>query len=183
MENILETFFSVIGKLEKNEIPYMVVGSIAAMIYGEPRLTHDMDLVIDVLPQHATKLEKLFPIEEFYCPPLEVLASEIIHRGQFNLIHPSTGLKIDFMVRKDSQHGRCEFARRRKAPFWEGCEVYIASSEDVIIKKLDFYREGGSEKHIRDIRGILAGTHTDQAYLSEWISKLGLTEQWKKVIE
>lgn len=159
----------------------MIVGSVAAMIYGEPRLTHDMDLVINISPADASKFEGLFPLEEFYCPPKEVLVSEIVHRGQFNLIHHETGLKIDLMVRKETEHALSEFRRRRKVPFWQSLAAYVASPEDVIIKKLDFYRQGGSEKHLTDIRGILAQTEIDKAYLQEWITKLGLMAEWKKV--
>jgi len=180
LQGLIPTFHSIIQKLEENQIQYMVVGSIAAMIYGEPRLTHDMDLVIDVALKDATKFESIFPGSEFYCPPPEVLVSEIIHRGQFNLIHHETGLKVDCIVRKETEHAKSEFQRRRKAPFWQGFEVMIASPEDIIIKKLDFYREGGSEKHLTDIRGILAQTNIDEAYLQGWISKLGLTNEWKK---
>lgn len=158
----------------------MIVGSVAAMVYGEPRLTHDMDLVIDILPKDAVKFEPLFPLAEFYCPPREVLVSEIVHRGQFNLIHHDTGLKIDLMVRKESEHSLVEFNRRRKVPFWHGFEAYLASPEDVIIKKLDFYRQGGSEKHLTDIRGILGETAIDDAYLAEWVTKLGLLTEWQK---
>jgi hypothetical protein len=181
MQDFLGTFFSVIKKFEENQIPYMIVGSIAAMIYGEPRLTHDMDLVIDILPKDVMKFESLFPLTDFYCPPEEVLRAEVVHHGQFNLIHHETGLKIDVIIRKESPHSICEFSRRQKAPFWQGFEVFVATAEDVIIKKLAFYREGGSEKHITDIRGILAQTSVDERYLNDWISRLGLTEEWKRI--
>lgn len=181
MQNFLQVFSDVIRKLDEHQIPYMIVGSIAAMIYGEPRLTHDMDLVIDILPQDAGKFVTLFPEEEFYCPPTEVVTSKIVHRGQFNLTHPESGLKIDFVIRKETEHAACEFSRRRREPFWEGLDATIASPEDIVIKKLDFHRQGGSEKHITDIRGILSQTELDDAYLQSWISKLGLEKEWKKV--
>lgn len=181
MQGLIPTFSAIVQRLEANNIQYMIVGSIAAMIYGEPRLTHDMDLVIDIAPQDAKRFEALFPGSDFYCPPLEVLSSEIVHRGQFNLIHHDTGLKIDCVIRKETEHAKAEFDRRRKTPFWEGLEATIASPEDVIIKKLDFYREGGSEKHVSDIRGILAETEIDQVYLQAWIEKLNLSTAWRKV--
>lgn len=180
-QNMIGVFTTVITKLESESIPYMVVGSVASMVYGEPRMTHDMDLVIDILPEDASKLQNLFPIKEFYCPPIEVLNSEIIERGQFNLIHQTTGIKIDLMIRKNSDHGKTEFDRRQKVPFWQGSEVFIATPEDVIIKKLSFYREGQSEKHLRDIRGILTETTIDKEYLNYWIQKLSLSSEWDKV--
>lgn len=114
-------------------------------------------------------------------PPSEILKDEIINRGQFNLIHHESGLKIDVMIRKQSPHAIEEFKRRKKLSFWKGFEAYVASPEDVIIKKLDFYRMGVSEKHITDIRGILANSTVDQEYLNRWIQILGLSQYWSKV--
>lgn len=151
------------------------------MIYGEPRMTHDLDLVVEVAPGDAARFGELFPEERFYCPPIEVIRSEIVHRGQFNLIHHDSGLKIDLMIRKETAHGRGEFARRRRVPFWEGTEAFVASAEDVILKKLDFFRQGGSEKHLRDIRGILAETEIDRAYLDLWVGKLGLEREMSQI--
>ena len=180
-KNMIGVFSEVIQKLESKNIPYMVVGSVASMVYGEPRMTHDMDLVLDILPEHASKLETLFPLAEFYCPPIEVLNSEITHRGQFNLIHQGTGIKIDIMIRKNTDHSKAEFDRRQKVPFWNNSEVYLATPEDVIIKKLSFYREGGSEKHLKDIRGIMVESEIDKEYLQSWIGKLSLSPEWDKL--
>ncbi|MGZ3709706.1 MAG: hypothetical protein ACXVBC_12370, partial [Bdellovibrionota bacterium] len=171
----------VLETLERHQLPYMVVGSVASIVYGEPRLTKDMDLVIDILPADAPKFETLFPEEHFYVPPAEVLLDEIARRGQFNLVHPASGLKIDIIVRKNGEHGRAEFSRKQRVPLFPGFDAWIASPEDVIIKKLDFYREGGSEKHLADIRGILANTSVDRAYLDSWVKKLGLGEQFEKI--
>ena len=179
--DFLAVFFSVLEKLEKENIPYMIVGSLASMVYGEARLTRDMDLVVDIQPQDAHKFETLFPLNDFYCPPSEILRSEVIHRGQFNLIHHESGLKVDILIRKDSPHSKLEFTRRRKLPFWEGAEAYIASPEDVIIKKLSYFREGGSDKHLKDIRGILSETPLDQNYLQHWIADLRLEKEWIQV--
>jgi len=181
MNDYIESFLEVIAILDNEKIPYMVVGSFASMIYGEPRLTHDMDLVVDVLPSDAIRIEKIFRPEEFYCPPLEVLKPEIIHRGQFNLIHSKSGLKVDIIVRKLSPHAEVEFGRRKLLPFWEAREVFVASAEDVIIKKLDYFREGGSEKHLKDIRGILCDTVLDMSYLLHWIKELSLEKYWLQV--
>jgi hypothetical protein len=180
--NIMDVFLEVIQKLESENVQYMVVGSIASMIYGEPRMTHDLDLVIDILPHDAEKIENLFPLAEFYCPPIEVLKSEIVHRGQFNLMHHQSGLKIDLMLRKITPHSVAEFGRRKKVPFWNNFAVTLASPEDVIIKKLVFFREGGSEKHLRDIRGILAETQIENEYISLWIGELGLEKFWAQVV-
>ena len=181
MQDLIATFLEVTQKLEAAEIPYMIVGSVASMTYGEPRMTHDLDLVVQVLPKDAAKFEQIFSSEEYYCPPEEIVKPEILRQGQFNLIHHDTGLKIDIVIRKGSEHAKTEFARRLRIPFWQNSEVFMASPEDVILKKLEYFREGASQKHLRDIQGILAQTQIDEAYLQGWISKLGLQLQWAEL--
>lgn len=181
MQNVIVTFKNILRLLEDNSIEYMVVGSVASIIYGEPRLTRDMDVVIEMSSKDVIKLEKMFPLNEYYCPPHEVLTSEVINAGQFNIIHHETGLKIDFIIRKNSEHSKEEFSRRQKIPFWEDFAAYIASPEDVIIKKLIYYQEGRSEKHLKDIQGIMANLELDYEYLNKWISKLGLKQIWKLI--
>lgn len=87
------------------------------------------------------------------------------------------------MIRKNSEHAREEFSRRIQTDLGGGKMVYMASPEDVIIKKLEYFREGGSQKHLRDIRGILLQSPIDEAYLERWISKLGLQPEWEQVQE
>ena len=142
-----------------------------------------MDIVIELSPQSALIFSKLFPIEEYYCPPIEILAEEIISRGQFNLIHHKSGLKIDIIIRKIDAFSVQEFKRRIKMPFVEGMEVYIATPEDIIIKKILYFKEGRTEKHLIDIKGILANTEVDENYLKKWIKVLLLDKEWKEIIK
>lgn len=181
MQGLMSSFFETLAILESNDIPYMVVGSIASMIYGEPRMTHDMDVVVLLAPKDASRVESIFSEDQYYCPPIEVIRNEIVHRGQFNLIHHESGLKVDIVIRKDTEFAVNEFGRRRKVPFFNGNEVFIASPEDIVIAKLEYFRLGGSEKHLRDIRGILAESEVDMTYLHLWVEKLGLANQWAKV--
>jgi hypothetical protein len=163
------------------DISYMIVGSIASMVYGEPRLTRDMDIVIDIDLKDAHKFELLFQQPEYYCPPIEILGDEIRNRGQFNLLHVPTGLKIDVMIKKVTAFDESRFLRRKRIELWEGFTAHLASAEDVIIKKLEYFREGGSEKHIRDIRGIVTNTQLDNTYLKNWITQLHLENEWAKI--
>jgi hypothetical protein len=182
MLDFSQAFLRVIEIFENHEIPYMVVGSVAAMIYGEPRLTHDLDVVIDMPLPVARKLASFIPEEEFYCPPQEVIEAEAVQCGQFNLIHHQSGIKVDIVIRKNTAHARTEFARRRKMPFWTADKTaFLASPEDVIIKKLDYFREGGSEKHLKDIRSIIVETPLDTTYLEHWITALHLQHEWSCV--
>ena len=177
----LQTFQNVIESLEKENISYMIVGSLASMVYGEPRLTRDMDLVLDIRASDALKIEKLFCSPEYYCPPHEILTDEIRNRGQFNLLHISSGLKIDIIIKKMTPFDKSRFSRIVRIKLWENLTANVASAEDIIIKKLDFYKEGGSEKHLRDIRGIISNTEIDQSYLQKWIKEFRLEDAWAKV--
>ncbi|MEO1483626.1 MAG: nucleotidyl transferase AbiEii/AbiGii toxin family protein [Myxococcota bacterium] len=179
--SILATFLDVTRRFEDAGIDYMVVGSVASMVYGQPRMTHDMDLVVDAPGAAAKRIGELFPDNEFYVPPLEVLRAEWVQRGQFNLIHHDSGLKIDVIIRKTSDHAVEEFERRRRVPFVGDAKVVMASPEDVILKKLAYFREGASEKHLTDIRGILAEADVDRDYLDKWLELLSLRREWDKL--
>ncbi len=172
---------AVASAMEVSGIPYMIVGSLAAAVYGEPRLTRDVDLVVNVSGHKAASILTTFPAEDYYVPPLEIIAQEFSRRGQFNILHMPSGLKVDVVVQKSTDHGTSEFARRRRVELLPGLMTWVAAPEDVIIAKLRYYREGESEKHLRDIRGIKAQISLDQSYLDYWIQELELLTQWKRV--
>ena len=172
----------VIFALEENEIEYMLVGSLASMIYGDPRLTRGIDFVVEMKPEQLTKISVIFPNKDFYCPPIETISDEMLRRGQFNLIHHTSGFKIDIVFRKQSPHSLQEFKRRKKIELWPGFSAYVATPEDVIIKKLEYFREGRSSKHLLDIKSIRIHTILDQKYLEKWIQSLGLEKEWTEAL-
>lgn len=178
----------VIQAFESLKISYMITGSQASAYYGEPRFTRDIDIVADIQPRQIEDFVGFFPAKEFYCDK-EMIQAEIKARGQFNIIHTASGLKIDIILTKKTPFSQSEFARRSKNAVFTDQKAYFASPEDVIIKKMDFYKEGGSEKHLRDITGILkiSGESVDWDYISLWAERLGLTEIWdavkKRVLE
>lgn len=180
MSGFLEVFSGFIGKLDAACVDYMVVGSIGAIIYGEPRLTRGMDVVLLLRPQDLSRFLFHFDEAEYYIPPLEVLTQEVQQSGQFIFIELASGLKIDCMLRKPSPHGLTEFSRRKKQEFLPGLEVWVAAPEDIIIKNLQFFREGGSVKHLGDIRGMLVNTTIDLDYLETWVRDLGLAAEWRQ---
>lgn len=169
----------IIKKLESEQIPYMLVGSVASSYYGDPRLTRDIDLVVELYPEHILKFYQTFEVSEFYIPPEEVLRDEVLNRRSFNLIHHETGLKIDFMMRKVTAHAQEEFKRKQKLEILPGLNGYIATPEDVIIKKLQFYQEGGSQKHLTDSKSILSQVQIDFDYIERWIKTLRLEKEWR----
>ena len=92
-----DLFRIFIDRLNRLNVRYIITGAVASTIYGEPRLTHDLDLVIELSTSEIIKFIDAFPPDEFYCPPKEVIMLEIgrRHRGHFNLIHQDTGFKAD----------------------------------------------------------------------------------------
>ena len=161
---------------------YMVTGSVAAMLYGEPRLTHDVDLVVTLTGAETKQFPILFPDSEFYCPPIEVIGIEMSRqrRGHFNLIHHETGFKADVYICGDEPLHLWAFERRKSITV-EGEEIKIAPPEYVVIKKLAYFKEGGSEKHLRDISSMLRhlGGTIDRSAIEEWVKVLGLDGEWQ----
>jgi hypothetical protein len=164
-------------------IRYLVSGSVAAMLYGEPRVTHDIDFVVFLRHQDIARLPTAFPPPEFYVPPPEVIGAEISReRGSFNIIHADSGLKADLYSAGRDDMDAWAFRRPTKYSI-KGITINLAPPEYVIVRKLEFYREGGSEKHVRDIRSMLAvsADQIDKSELNEWIQRRGVQEQWRKI--
>jgi hypothetical protein len=164
---------------DKHRIRYFVTGAIAAIAYGEPRLTNDIDIVADIHDDDIPKLKSCYPEDEFYLDE-DAARKAIRTQFQFNIIHPASGLKIDVMVSKGDEFDQSRFRRVRRLKPLEDTEVDFASPEDVILKKMTFYKEGQSGKHLRDIAGILkiSGEIVDFSYIADWVKKLGLEEIW-----
>ncbi|HOX05307.1 MAG TPA: hypothetical protein PK280_02815 [Planctomycetota bacterium] len=165
-------------------VRYFITGSVASMAYGEPRLTNDIDVVADLREEHTPALLERFPHPEF-CLSAEAVGRAIRRRGQFNIIHPVSGLKADVIIPERSSFDDSRFARARKVRPVEDLEAIFSSPEDMIVKKLDFYREGGSDKHLRDIAGMIkiSGASLDLDYISGWVGKMGLAETWSQVLD
>ncbi|MCP4710060.1 MAG: hypothetical protein GY869_15660 [Planctomycetes bacterium] len=160
----------------------MITGSTASILFGEPRLTNDIDLVVELHTEDIQKLITAFPSNVFYCPPSDVMQIEANRdtRGHFNIIEMKTGKKADiYPLGRDALH-RWGFARRRQADL-EGMQLWVAPLEYVIIRKLQFYEEGGSEKHIRDIKSMLriSGEEIDGETLKGKLEEHRLTGIWR----
>jgi len=169
------------ARLNKMGIRYMVTGAVAAIIYGEPRLTHDIDLVVELKMDDIKKIEEAFLSEEFYCPPSEAIKLEMRRpsRGHFNIIHRETGFKGDCYLMGDDKLHLWGISRRKELEI-EGEPVWVAPPEYVIVRKLEYYREGKSEKHLKDIASILAISpdQIDFDQLQGKIDAYGLEKEW-----
>ena len=165
--------------LERLAIPYALVGSWGSGIYGEPRFTRDIDIVVDLDANLVSEFCAAFPDDEFYLSEQAVRAA-VQARFQFNLIHPKSGNKIDFILPRLEHWNSGQLLRRRRVEVRSGHEafdVWVAAPEDVILGKLWYFSEGGGDRHLRDIAGILrvTGDGVDRAEVmalgsSTWLS-------------
>ncbi len=174
----------VVDALERLGIRYFITGSIATIFFGEPRFTNDIDIVVSLPVDGVEALVREFPSSEFYLD--REAAREAVERyGQFNLIHPSSGLKVDFMVAATTPFNQSRFSRAVRVIPGEDFEATFATPEDVILMKMEYFRQGGSEKHLRDITGILeiSGDELDQGYIEEWAERLALLPVWKRIFD
>lgn len=174
----------IVGTLERLGFRYFVTGSMATIFFGEPRFTNDIDIVVDLPASRIAELCAAFPSPEFYLSE-ETVRRAVSHRGQFNIIHPSSGLKADVMVPSDSPFNRSRFTRTRTVKPSPDFEAVFSSPEDVILKKMEAYLEGGSEKHLRDIAGVLkiSGEHLDRSYIEDWADRMGTAEVWEEILK
>ena len=170
------------GALDEAGVPFMLTGSLASTLYGEPRSTVDVDVVVVLSGASLPALLRALPEEEFYVS--EDAAFDALRRqGQFNVIHLETGWKIDLILRKRRAFSEEEFERRVKREVL-GVQLPVCSPEDSVLSKLEWAKKGGgSERQLRDVAGIVAlqGDALDQAYIHRWAEALGVAELWQAV--
>ncbi|MDQ7816773.1 MAG: hypothetical protein RDU14_07065 [Melioribacteraceae bacterium] len=183
MQN-LNLFSIYLDKMENLRIDYFITGSVASIVYGQPRLTHDIDLVVSLIPEMIDKIVSEFNINEFYCPPEEVIKSEIKREsnGRFNIIHHETGFKADIYLIGNDPFQKWAMENRRSIQFYDK-NIFIAPPEYLIIKKLEFYKEGNGEKHLTDIKAVIkySGDLIDYNFLLTQIKNKNLSEIWSKL--
>ena len=180
MENLFLIFTT---RLESAGFRYMITGAAASVLYGEPRLTNDVDIVLQLRRSETQEIERAFPNNEFYCPPVEVIKLEMSreNRGHFNVLHHSTGFKADiYLSGRDELHNWALMNRKRVRI--NEHEIWVAPPEYVIVRKLEYFREGHAEKHLRDISGMIAlsADRMDLTKLDELVSERGLENEWQK---
>jgi hypothetical protein len=172
-------------RLNSTAAPYMITGATAAIIYGQPRVTNDLDVVVSLNDAGRAALLRAFPESEFYVPPESVIQVEQARaqRGHFNVIHLESGFKADvYLAGSDPLHAWA-LERRRHLAWPTLGKVAVAPPEYVVLRKLEFFREGRSSKHVTDIRAIHAVTGLDEALLAPWRVQLGLEAVWREVME
>ncbi len=172
-----------IEPLEGIGIPYMITGGVASVVYGDPRFTRDIDIVLELRGHQVGRLEAAFAGADFYVPPPETLQEEAarLRGGHFNLIHRDTALRADVYLAGDDPLHAWALRRRRRVEL-EALSIWLAPPEYVILRKLEYYRASGSERHLRDVAMMLhvSGDLLDPAALPRWIEELGLDREMEE---
>ncbi len=120
---------------------------------------------------------------EFYWSR-EAALEAVRTRRQFNVIHSFSGNKVDFMIARQSPWGKMELSRRTRRNIVPNFDAYTASASDVILAKMVFFKEGGSDKHLRDITGMfqVSADEIEREYIDEWAERLELREIWQMIL-
>lgn len=166
------------------DIPYMVTGGMAVFVWGQPRFTADIDIVIELQEKNIPALAKaLQSIEEAGYIDEEAVRNALRNKGEFNFVSPSTGLKVDFWVLGRDPFDKTRLTRRVAKEIINQT-VYFIAPEDLILTKLRWYQESGSSKHLEDAQSILQKMRKglDKNYLREWAEKQGTSEILLKLL-
>lgn len=168
-----ELLKKVVQALDEKGIGYMVTGSLVSSLQGEPRSTHDIDIIINLHRSKVHDLTSSFPGPAYYLDE-EAVAQAVEGKDMVNLIDVSTGDKVDFWMLTEEPFDRSRFARR----YYEdilGLRIAVSAPEDTILMKLRWARmSGGSEKQFTDAVRVYEVQYgrLDQKYLHEWALKL-----------
>ncbi len=177
----------VTAALDAAGVGYLVGGSVASALYGEARSTRDIDLVAAMLPHHVEPF--LAALGTAFYADAAVIRAEVVARRSFNVIHLDTMVKADVFMLKGDGFGRSQFARRtpKQLSREDPTAIYVASPEDTVLAKLQWYRDGGgvSDRQWNDVLGVLKvqGPALDRAYLEEWARELSVTELLHRALD
>jgi predicted nucleotidyltransferase len=178
MLNEFDVIRDVTAKFDKAGIPYMLTGSLAMNYYSQPRMSRDIDFVVELSPKHVDLVFTLFKND--YYVDTGAISRAIAYEKLFNMIHNEAFIKVDCIIRKASDYRRTEFERRHEVIF-QGVPVWLVSKEDLIISKLHWARDSHSELQLRDVKNLLSSGY-DAAYLKHWAQNLELTALLKECL-
>lgn len=178
-----ELLKKVIKALEDAKLEYMVTGSVASSLQGEPRSTHDIDLVISVQKSAVKKLVKAFPPPDFHLDEESILDA-IDTKGMFNLINIREGDKVDFWILTNEPFDKSRFSRKYEEEVM-GIKMQVSTPEDTILMKLKWAKlSGGSEKQFTDALRVyeVQSEKLDREYLESWARELNIESLWRRLL-
>lgn len=167
----------VSDQLDRLGVPFFVGGSLASTMHGEIRTTQDVDLVVELEECHVEPLVE--SLRAAFHVDVEAVFDAVRRRSSCNLIHRATAFKVDLFVRRERPFSRSEMARRERIEV-AGLSLPIATAEDSVLTKLEWFEMGGrvSDRQWRDVLGVIKGCRggLDVAYLERWATELGVRE-------
>ncbi|MBX3412263.1 MAG: hypothetical protein KF708_06050 [Pirellulales bacterium] len=169
--------------LERLEVPFMLTGSLASSLQGDPRATHDIDIVVQLATSHIEGLLAAFPPPDYYLSR-PAMSEAIARRSTFNLLELGEGDKVDFWLLTEEEFDQSRFARRMQDRAGD-LALHVSAPEDTIVQKLRWSQMyGGSEKQLQDAIGVYEVQFAvlDHAYLEHWVKALDLTPYWNQLI-
>lgn len=161
----------IVKILNSLKIPYLITGGMAIYVWGRPRFTADIDLVVELKKENVKKLVNML-IKEGYIDE-EAVKQAITFKSEFNFIDQTEGIKVDFWILKNDNFDKSKF-KRKVAKKILNQNVYFISAEDLILVKLLWFKEGQSFRHLEDIYSVLdfLKNQLDFDYLRKWAKKL-----------
>ncbi|MBI2638780.1 SEC-C domain-containing protein [Candidatus Peregrinibacteria bacterium] len=171
--------------LEQLGIQYCITGGFAVAVWGRPRATADIDIIVELFPSHVEPLHAaLRKISRAGYFDEDTVRKAILKKGEFNFIEPESGMKVDFWLRQQDEYGRNQLKRRRLELIF-GKKMYFISAEDLIISKLRWYASSGSARQLEDVESILkiSGEKLDMKYLKKWAAKFEVGEVLQSLSE
>lgn len=178
-----ELLKKVVTHLNNNQIGYMITGSIVSSIQGEPRNTHDIDIVVELKKENISSLLNDFTSPRYYLSESSI-NDAIDNKEMFNVIDTEEGDKIDFWLFTDDNFDNSRFARKIEIQF-QDIKFFISSPEDTLLAKLRWAKlSGGSEKQLTDAIRVyeINYRNLDLDYLKQWINKLQIENEWQKLL-
>lgn len=154
MDELASFFVHVIDVLEELGISYMVVGGYAALFYGEPRMTLDVDIVVDMSTAHVPQFVAAFSESDYYVSE-EAILDSVARRYPFNIIESRTAAKVDLVPLPQDVFTRMAFTRRQRVEYLTGHSATFIAPEDAIVAKLVAHKNTRSDKHLHDAQGML----------------------------
>lgn len=174
----------VIKTLDKQEIPYMLTGSVVSSMYGEPRASHNIDVIVAITSKHINVLIETFPSDRFFLNK-ESIEEAIDNGGMFNLINKEGGDKVYFWMLTNNAFDLSRFKRKRTEKFLN-INMKVQTPEDTILSKLKWAKDsGGSEKQYHDALRVFVvqGKTLDHLYMEEWAKKIDVYKFYRKIVK
>ena len=167
-----EFLTEIVRRLDDADIPYMLAGSMASAYHSEPRMTRDIDIVIDPTIEAMERFVGALDRSRYY---VHDAIDAVRRRDMCNVIDTVSGWKADLIMRRDRPFSQEEFGRRERAEI-AGAEVDVATAEDTVLAKLEWRARSGSEQQMRDVVALLRAQTLDLDYLRRWAAELGVSE-------